>query len=42
VDTGDTARRMDFFHWITAHPQLLNVILFNDEASFIRDAINNS
>jgi len=30
---GYPARRMDFCHWITAHPQLLSFILFSDEAS---------
>jgi len=33
---------MDFCHWITAHAQLLSVILFTDEASFTRDGVNNS
>ena len=33
---------MDFCQWITAHPQLLSVILFTDEASFTLDGINNS
>jgi len=28
-------------HWVTAHPELLSVILFSDEASFTRDGINN-
>jgi len=37
LETGDPARYMDFCHWITAHPQLLSVILFTDEASFTRD-----
>jgi len=42
LEPVDPARRMDFCHWITAHPQLLSVILFTDEASFTRDGINNS
>jgi len=42
LEPGDPARCMDLCHWITAHPQLLSVILFNDEASFTRDSINNS
>ena len=42
LEPGDPARRMDFCHWITAHPQMLNVILFTDEASFTTDGINNS
>ena len=29
-------------HWVKAHPELLNAILFTDEASFTRDGINNS
>ena len=27
--------------WIKAHPELLSVILFSDEASFTRDGVNN-
>ena len=42
LEPGDPARRIYFCHWITAHPQLLSVILFTDEASFTRDDINNS
>jgi len=42
LEPGDPARRMDSGHWITAHPQLLSIILFTDEASFTRDGINNS
>ena len=42
LEPGDAAQRMDLCHWITAHPQLLRVILFNDEASFTWDGINNS
>jgi len=42
LEPGDPAQRMDLYHWITAHPQLLSVILFTDEASFTRDGINNS
>jgi len=38
----DPAQRMDLCHWITAHPELLSVILFTDEVSFTRDGINNS
>ena len=33
---------MDLCRWITAHSELLSVILFTDEASFTRDGINNS
>ena len=42
LEPGDHAQRMDLFHWITAHPELLSVILFTDKASFTRDGINNS
>jgi len=41
VDPGDHAQRMNLCHWINAYTELLNVILFTDEASFIRDGINN-
>jgi len=42
LEPGDHAQRMDLCRWITAHPEMLNVILFTDEASFTRDGINNS
>ena len=42
LEPGDHAQRMDFCHWIKAHPELLSVILFSDEASFTRDGVNNS
>jgi len=42
MEPGDPARLMDFCQWITAHPQLLRVILFADESSYTRDFINNS
>jgi len=42
LEPGDPAQRMDLCHCITAHPELLSVILFTDEASFTRDGINNS
>ena len=35
-------RIMDFCHWIKAHPEMLSVILFSDEASFTQDGVNNS
>ena len=41
-ESGDHAQRMDLCRWVTAHPELLSVILFTDEASFIRHGINNS
>jgi len=34
LEPGVPAERMDLCHWITAHPQLLSVVLFTDEASF--------
>jgi len=39
LEPGDPAQRMDLCKWITAHPQMLRVILFTDEASFTRDGI---
>jgi len=42
LEPSDHAQRMDFCHWIKAHPELLGVILFTDEASFTRDGVNNS
>ena len=42
LEPGDNAQRFDLCHWITAHPELLSVILFSDEVSFTRDGINNS
>ena len=39
---GDHAQRFGLCHWVTAHPELLSVILFTDEASFTWDDINNS
>ena len=42
LEPGDHAQRFDLCHWITAHPELLSVILFTDETSFTRDGINNS
>ena len=32
LEPGDHAQRMDLCRWITAHPELLSVILFTDEA----------
>jgi len=42
LEPRDPAQRMDLCRWITAHPELLSVILYTDEASFTRDGINNS
>jgi len=42
LEPRDPAQRMDLCHWITAHPELLSVILFTEVASFTQDGINNS
>ena len=42
LEPGDRAQRMDLCQWIKAHPELLSVFLFTDEASFMRDGVNNS
>jgi len=41
LEPGYHAQHMDLCHWIKAHPELLSVILFSDEASFTRDGVNN-
>ena len=41
LERGDHAKRMDFCNWVNSHPELLNAILFTDEASFTKDGINN-
>ena len=41
LEPSDHAQRMDLCHRIKAHPELLSVILFSDEASFTRDGVNN-
>ena len=41
LEPGDHTQCMDLCHWIKAHPELLSVILFSDEASFTRDGVNN-
>src|SRR5215469_5408052 len=41
LEPGDHAQRMELCHWVKAHPELLSVILFTDEASFTGDGINN-
>jgi len=30
LEPGDHAQRMDLWHWIKAHPEILSVILFSD------------
>ena len=42
LEPGDNVQRMELCDWIQANPELLGVILFTDEASFTRDAVNNS
>ena len=42
LEPGDHAQLFYLCHWITAHPEMLGVILFTDEASYTRDGINNS
>jgi hypothetical protein len=42
LEPRDLAQRLDLCYWITAHLQLLSVILFTHEASFTTDDINNS
>ena len=41
LEPGDHAQRIDLCKWIKAHPELLSIILFSDEASFTRDGVNN-
>ena len=41
LEPGDHAQHMDLCHWIKAHPEMLSVNLFSDEASFTRDSVNN-
>jgi hypothetical protein len=41
LEPRDPAQRMDLCHWMKAHPELINVILFSDDASFTRDGVNN-
>jgi len=41
LEQGDHAQRMDLCNWIKAHPELLSIILFSDEASFTWDGVNN-
>ena len=39
---GDIAMRIEFCHWLHTNRQLLPLILFTDEATFTRNAINNT
>ena len=41
LEPGDYVQRMDLCHWVTAHPELLSLILFTDETSFTWEGINN-
>ena len=42
LEPDDHAQRIDLCHCIKAYPELASDILFNDEASFTRDGVNNS
>ena len=42
LEPGDYAQFTNLCRWITAHPELLSVVLFTDEASFTWDGINIS
>ena len=42
LEPGNHAQCLNLCHWIQAHPELLGVILFTDEATFTRDGVNNS
>jgi len=41
LEQRDHAQRMDLCHWKKAHPGLLSIILFSDEASVTRDGVND-
>jgi len=41
LEPGDHAQHMDLCRWMKAHPEMLSVILFSDEASFTPDGVNN-
>ena len=36
LEPGNYVQRMDLCHWVIAHPELLSLILFTDEASFTK------
>ena len=42
LEEEDEARQLDLFQWIIANRRIIPFILFTDEASFTRDAINNT
>ena len=39
---GDSVMRLEFCHWLHINSQLLQLILFTDEATFTRNRINNT
>jgi len=41
MQPGNHAQRLDLCHRVTAHLDVLSLILLTDEASFTRDGINN-
>jgi hypothetical protein len=42
LEEGDESRRLDLCPWVIANRRLIPLILFTDEASFIRDGVNNT
>ena len=42
LEEGDEARRLDLCWWVIANRRVIPFILFTDDASFIRDSINNT
>jgi hypothetical protein len=42
LEPGNHSQRMDLCFWIQAHPEMVGVILFNDQAFFTRYGVNNS
>jgi hypothetical protein len=41
VEPGDHPQCMDLYHWVQAHPELLSIILFSEDAFFTWDDENN-
>ena len=41
LHTGESAKRLEFCHWLHTNRQLLPLIIFTDEATFTRNGINN-
>jgi hypothetical protein len=42
LHSGDGAMRLEFCHWLHTNGQFLPLILFTNEATFIRNGINNT